>query len=134
MVLGTIAGKTERISLGSAVTVLLPFVDLYRHALKEFLKPTMPLGVHSPGHVAATDEQAKEDLRPHYMAMMNRIGLKYSNGTLPHDALMRSIDFVELVSFATAAGSLNPSCGTETAVDLTTCERRAWICDGPTWG
>ena len=32
------------------------------------------LRVHSPGHVAATDEQAKEDVWPHYEAMMNRIG------------------------------------------------------------
>ena len=34
----------------------------------------LPIGVHSPGHVAATDEQAKEELWPHYLAMMNRIG------------------------------------------------------------
>jgi alkanesulfonate monooxygenase SsuD/methylene tetrahydromethanopterin reductase-like flavin-dependent oxidoreductase (luciferase family) len=90
--------------------------------------------------VAATDAQAKEDLWPHYSAMMNRIGrergwpprgrddfereagpdgalfvgspetvaakivqvvkslglarfdMKYSNGTLPHDKLMSSIE------------------------------------------
>jgi len=30
--------------------------------------------VHSPGHVAATDEAAKNDLWPHYQTMMNRIG------------------------------------------------------------
>ena len=30
--------------------------------------------MHSPGHVADTDEQAREDAWPHYQAMMTRIG------------------------------------------------------------
>ena len=30
--------------------------------------------MHSPGHVAATDELAKEQLWPHYQAMFTRIG------------------------------------------------------------
>ena len=33
-----------------------------------------PIAVHSPGHVAATDDQAKKELWPHYEAMINRIG------------------------------------------------------------
>jgi alkanesulfonate monooxygenase SsuD/methylene tetrahydromethanopterin reductase-like flavin-dependent oxidoreductase (luciferase family) len=33
-----------------------------------------PIAVHSPGHVAATDQEAREQLWPHYEAMMNRIG------------------------------------------------------------
>ena len=32
------------------------------------------MAVHSPGYVAATDEQAREEAWPHYAAMMNRIG------------------------------------------------------------
>ena len=117
-----------------------PYVDLYLQSLERFGKPVLPVAVHSPGHVAATDEQAKNDLWPHYEALMNRIGaergwtpvsrahfereagpegalcvgapetvaakiartiralglsrfdLKYSNGTLPHDLLMTSIE------------------------------------------
>ena len=30
--------------------------------------------MHSPGHVAATDDEAKNQLWPHYEAMINRIG------------------------------------------------------------
>ena len=30
--------------------------------------------MHSPGHVADTDEQAREELWPHYQAMHDRIG------------------------------------------------------------
>ena len=52
-----------------------PFVALYRKSLEQFGQPlTLPIGVHSPGHVAATDAEAREDLWPHYAAMMTRIG------------------------------------------------------------
>jgi len=126
--------------IGGSAQRFVPYVDLYERALNEFGKPSQPVGVHSPGHVAETDEQAKEELWPHYSAMMNRIGrergwpprgrddfereagpdgalyvgapetvatkivntvkalrvsrfdLKYSNGTLPHDLLMKSIE------------------------------------------
>jgi alkanesulfonate monooxygenase SsuD/methylene tetrahydromethanopterin reductase-like flavin-dependent oxidoreductase (luciferase family) len=118
----------------------VPYADLYRESLERFNKPLQPLGIHSPGHVAETDGQAKEEAWPHYAGLMNRIGaergwqpigrahfereagpegalfvgspqtvatkivravkalglsrfdLKYSNGTLPHDAMMKSIE------------------------------------------
>jgi alkanesulfonate monooxygenase SsuD/methylene tetrahydromethanopterin reductase-like flavin-dependent oxidoreductase (luciferase family) len=117
-----------------------PFVQLYRRALASSVTPTQPVGAHSPGHVAETDEQARADLWPHYQAMMSRIGaergwppvtraqfereagpdgalfvgapetvarkivatvealglsrfdMKYSNGALPHDTLLTSIE------------------------------------------
>jgi len=51
-----------------------PFVDLYRHALEQYGQPALPIAAHSPGHVAATDDQARDELWPHYQAMINRIG------------------------------------------------------------
>lgn len=117
-----------------------PYVDLYYRALAEFDQPSLPVGMHSPGHVADTDEQAREELWPHYRDQMTRIGrergwppatrgqfeqsagpdgsiyvgspetvadkiirnvtalgvnrfdLKYGNGTLSHEKLMRSIE------------------------------------------
>lgn len=52
-----------------------PYVDLYRRALDQFGHPTdLPVGVHSPGHVADTDEAAREQLWPHYRANVARIG------------------------------------------------------------
>ena len=51
-----------------------PFVDLYRQTLEKLGKPALPIAVHSPGHVAASDEQAKNELWPHYQTMINRIG------------------------------------------------------------
>lgn len=117
-----------------------PFVDLYRRANSELGNPDLPVGVHSPGHIAGTDEEAREQLWPHWQVMRDRLGaergwgrtsrgefdaaagprgalyvgspetvarkiadtvgtlglqrfnMKYSHGTLPHDAMMRSIE------------------------------------------
>ena len=126
--------------IGGSPQRFAPWGDLYRERLQRFNKPMQPIGVHSPGHVAETDEQAREELFPHHQAMMNRIGaergwppsgrrefehaagpdgavyvgspatvaakivatvkalglsrfdLKYSNGTLPHDLQMKSLE------------------------------------------
>lgn len=51
-----------------------PYVDLYHRAFREFGRPAKPVGVHSPGYVAETDEQAREELWPDYKAMRDRIG------------------------------------------------------------
>jgi alkanesulfonate monooxygenase SsuD/methylene tetrahydromethanopterin reductase-like flavin-dependent oxidoreductase (luciferase family) len=60
--------------IGGAAERFAPYADLYRRALGQFEKPLQPIGVHSPGHIAASDEQAKEELWPHYFAMYSRIG------------------------------------------------------------
>jgi probable LLM family oxidoreductase len=51
-----------------------PFVDLYHRALRELGQPQLPVGVHSPGHVAATDDEALEQLWPHWRVQRDRIG------------------------------------------------------------
>jgi probable LLM family oxidoreductase len=50
------------------------YVSLYHQSLERFGKPMQPIAVHSPGHVSATDAQAKEEVWPHYQKMMTRIG------------------------------------------------------------
>ncbi len=116
-----------------------PFAELYRQAQEQAGRPARPLGVHSPGHVAETDEQAAEEAWEGYRVLHDRIGrergwpqadraqfdaevargamhvgapetvarkiaatlgalgaqrfeMKYSQGTLPHEAMMRSIE------------------------------------------
>ena len=118
-----------------------PYVQLFHRALGE-LSPEagpLPVGVHSPGFVWDSDEEAAELLFPHFKANRDRIGaergwppstrreydseiaggslyvgspdtvaakiartvrilgvsrfdLKYSNGTMPHEQLLRSIE------------------------------------------
>ena len=60
--------------IGGSPSRFVPYADLYRQSLERFNKPLQPIGIHSPGHVADTDEQAKEDIWPHYEGLMNRIG------------------------------------------------------------
>ena len=51
-----------------------PFIALYYRALDQMGTPRLPVGVHSPGHIAATDAQAREELWEPYREMRNRIG------------------------------------------------------------
>lgn len=60
--------------IGGEPTRFRQFVDLYHRAADELKKPVLPLGVHSPGHVAETDEEARTQLWPGYKAMHDRIG------------------------------------------------------------
>lgn len=125
--------------IGGSPSRFRPFVDLYHKAYAQIGTPAKGLGVHSPGHVAATDELAREEAWAGYRVLRDRIGrergwppadkdeflrevthgsmyvgapetvakkiaatikalglarfeMKYSQGTLAHDALMRSIE------------------------------------------
>jgi probable LLM family oxidoreductase len=128
--------------IGGEPARFAPFVDLFKRALAETPHGEQPIGCHSPGHVAETDEQAREELWPHFLEQRTRIGaergwppptraqfdreagpqgalfvgspetvaqkiaatartlslsrfdLKYSNGPLPHDKLMKSIELI----------------------------------------
>jgi probable LLM family oxidoreductase len=51
-----------------------PYVELFHRALNELGMPEKPVGVHSPGYVAETDEQAREEFFPDYKRMRDRIG------------------------------------------------------------
>lgn len=52
----------------------LPYIDLYQRACAQLERPLRPVGVHSPGFVGATDEEAREAVWPHYQEMFGRIG------------------------------------------------------------
>ena len=51
-----------------------PYIELYRRAAKEFGTTAHPVGMHSPGFVADTDEEAAELLWPRYKVIRDRIG------------------------------------------------------------
>ncbi|QAY73359.1 LLM class flavin-dependent oxidoreductase [Agromyces protaetiae] len=125
--------------IGGSSARFRPLADLYRRALEQFGFDEQPIAVHSPGIVAATDDEALDRLWPHYQAMIDRIGrergwgptsrdhfeaeaaqgalyagspetvaqkiaatmqalgatrfdLKYSNGTLPHEVMLETIE------------------------------------------
>jgi alkanesulfonate monooxygenase SsuD/methylene tetrahydromethanopterin reductase-like flavin-dependent oxidoreductase (luciferase family) len=51
-----------------------PYIDLYRRAADQLGTVAHPVGMHSPGFVADTDEQAKELFYPAYKVIRDRIG------------------------------------------------------------
>jgi probable LLM family oxidoreductase len=51
-----------------------PYIALYKQALTQRGAPMLPIAVHSPGHIADTDEQAREEMWPAFKAMHDRIG------------------------------------------------------------
>lgn len=91
MTLAIIGGDPKR---------FLPFVDLYKRAQGQLGVDRMPLGVHSPGFVADTDEQAREQLWPGYKAMHDRIGAERGWPPTTKDSFIREIE-----SGSTYAGS-----------------------------
>ncbi len=50
------------------------YVDLHRRAYAHLGQPVQPVGVHSPGYVAETDAQAREELWPHHQRQNAKIG------------------------------------------------------------
>jgi probable LLM family oxidoreductase len=60
--------------IGGEPARFAPYVELYQRAFREFGRVAKPIGVHSPGYVADTDEQAREELWPDYKVMRDRIG------------------------------------------------------------
>jgi alkanesulfonate monooxygenase SsuD/methylene tetrahydromethanopterin reductase-like flavin-dependent oxidoreductase (luciferase family) len=65
MMLAIIGGDPKRFA---------PYADLFRRALNEMGKPALPLGVHSHGYVAATDDKARQELFDDYKRMRDKIG------------------------------------------------------------
>src|SRR5438093_8202886 len=57
LMLAIIGGRPERFA---------PYVELYRRALQQFEQPELPIGLHSLGFVADTDEKALEIQWPFY--------------------------------------------------------------------
>ncbi|WIV44323.1 LLM class flavin-dependent oxidoreductase [Glutamicibacter nicotianae] len=65
MMLAVIGGSPERFA---------PYIDLYRRANDQFGHATLPVGLHSPGFVAETDELAREHMFDAYKEQRDRIG------------------------------------------------------------
>jgi probable LLM family oxidoreductase len=60
--------------IGGAPQRFAPFIDLYQRANDEFGHESYPVGMHSPGFVAETDEAAAELFYPGYKATRDKIG------------------------------------------------------------
>lgn len=60
--------------IGGPPARFAPFSELFHQALERFGQPPRPVGVHSPGHVAASDELARDEFWPRYVEVIRRVG------------------------------------------------------------
>lgn len=60
--------------IGGAPEQFVPFVRYYRELLEAAGTTQLPVGMHSPGYVADTDEQARDELYDHFQSNRARIG------------------------------------------------------------
>lgn len=65
LVLAIIGGSPERFT---------PYVELYERATKEFGHTAHPVGMHSPGFIADTDEEAIKTAFPLFKEAMDKVG------------------------------------------------------------
>lgn len=65
LMLAIIGGSAERFA---------PFARVYREAQAHFGHASAHVGFHSPGHVADTDEEAREQLWPYHKVGHDRVG------------------------------------------------------------
>src|SRR5215468_190749 len=60
--------------IGGAPKRFAPYIELYGRAAEQFGTTAYPVGMHSPGFIADTDEAAREIHWPSYKVMRDRIG------------------------------------------------------------
>src|ERR1700754_2584936 len=60
--------------IGGTPTRFAPYIDLYRRATEQFGTTAHPVGMHSPGFIADTDDEAREVFWPGYRTIRDRIG------------------------------------------------------------
>ena len=60
--------------IGGPAARFRPFADLFHRSLDSFGGEALPIGVHSPGHIAETDQQAWDEAYEGFEAMNNTIG------------------------------------------------------------
>jgi len=83
LMLAIIGGQPQRFG---------PFVELYERVLEQQGDAPLPVGVHSPGHIAETDQRAREELWPHYRRLHDRIGRERGWGPTTRDRFEAEAD------------------------------------------
>ena len=77
--------------IGGSPARFAPFSRLFREALAQFGQPARPVGVHAPGHVAATDEKAAEEFWPRWLEIMQRVSEERGFRVPTRETFMRDI-------------------------------------------
>jgi alkanesulfonate monooxygenase SsuD/methylene tetrahydromethanopterin reductase-like flavin-dependent oxidoreductase (luciferase family) len=68
-----------------------PYAKLYHEQMEHFGNEVRQISIHSPGHVAKTDEQAIEELWPSYQSSFGRIGQERGWGPMTKDHYLNEV-------------------------------------------
>ncbi|MEW2329704.1 LLM class flavin-dependent oxidoreductase [Micromonospora chersina] len=77
--------------IGGSPARFAPFSRLFHQALTQLGKDPLPIGVHSPGHVAATDEQAREEFFPRYQQVVRRVARTRGFAVPTRESFLREV-------------------------------------------
>ncbi|MFM2025276.1 MAG: hypothetical protein RLZZ56_1289 [Actinomycetota bacterium] len=69
-----------------------PFAKLYRDSLQKFGHEELPVSIHSPGHIAETDDEAFEQQWPNYAISFGRIGRERGWGPMSIDHFIQEVN------------------------------------------
>jgi probable LLM family oxidoreductase len=77
--------------IGGPPARFAPFPRLFEQSLERFGQGARPVGVHSPGHVAPTGEQAREEFWPRYREVIRRVSQTRGFPVPTEDSFMQEI-------------------------------------------
>lgn len=83
LMLAIIGGSPERFA---------PYVELYKRSSKEFGHTPHPVGMHSPGFIADTDEAAIKQSFPYFKEQMDRVGRTRGWTPLRYDHFLSEVE------------------------------------------
>src|SRR3954452_2591064 len=83
LMLAVIAGSPERFA---------PYVELYQRALEQYSQPELPVGLHSLGFVADTDEEALEIQWPYYREQFEQAARERGWRPPTHEQFLAEVD------------------------------------------
>jgi probable LLM family oxidoreductase len=77
--------------IGGPPARFAPLSGLFREALERLGQPPRPVGVHAPGHVAASDEQAVEEFWPRWLETIRRVSRERGFAVPTKESFMRDV-------------------------------------------
>jgi alkanesulfonate monooxygenase SsuD/methylene tetrahydromethanopterin reductase-like flavin-dependent oxidoreductase (luciferase family) len=77
--------------IGGSPARFAPFSQLFHLALEKLGSAPLPIGVHSPGHVASTDEKAREEFWPRYLEVIRHVSKTRGFAVPTKESFLREI-------------------------------------------
>jgi alkanesulfonate monooxygenase SsuD/methylene tetrahydromethanopterin reductase-like flavin-dependent oxidoreductase (luciferase family) len=97
LMLAVIGGRPSRFA---------PYVDLYQRALEKYGHPPLPVGMHSLGFVARTDERTRSAYWPQWKAVMDMASRE--RGFPPPSACQYEMEIAEGALFVASPATVAP--------------------------